>query len=115
MTASAIGSGLVAALATPVMIALMEGAAVEAVRPLLDSEGLSSVGTRIDVEHLAPTPIGMRVIAHATLEAVDGRRLVFRVTVEDEAGLVGKGTHERFVVDLEAFMKKLEARAPRQG
>lgn len=114
MTAAAVGSGLAAGLATPVMIGLMEGAAVEAVQPCL-AEGLSTVGTRVEVEHLAPTPVGMQVTARATLDVVDGRRLVFSVTAEDEVGLVGRGTHERFIVDRDGFARRLATRGSRQS
>jgi predicted thioesterase len=111
MTAAAVGSGLVKGLSTPSMIALMEGASVAAISALLPPQ-LSSVGTHLEVKHMAPTPVGMRVRASATLREVDRRRLVFEVTVEDEIGEVGRGRHERFIVDLASFEEKLRARGP---
>ena len=110
MTAAAVGSGLVEGLATPAMIALMEGAAVQALAGRLE-EGASSVGTSIDVRHMAPTPVGMRVSAQARLTEIDGRRLIFSVTAADEVGTVGQGTHERYIVDMTRFAGSLAERA----
>ncbi len=104
------GSGAVRVFSTPQMIALMEGAAVDAVDPLLPS-GQQTVGSRVDVEHLAPSPVGARVTAHAELTAVDGRRLTFRVWAEDSSGPIGRGTHERVVVDVARFMARAAERA----
>lgn len=109
MTAAAVGSGLVASLATPTMIALMENASVDAIAGSL-APGLSSVGTHVDVTHLAPTPVGMRVVAQARLDSVEGRRLTFSVTARDEAGDIGRGMHERYVIDLASFQGKLATR-----
>lgn len=109
MTAAAVGSGLVSGLSTPSLIALMESAAVRALGPVL-AEGESSVGTRLDVRHLAPTPVGMRVQARATLQEIEDRRLVFTVSVEDEVGEVGRGTHERYLIDLASFQERLAKR-----
>jgi fluoroacetyl-CoA thioesterase len=109
-TAAAVGSGLVEGLSTPTMLALMEGAAIAAVDGHLD-EGASTVGTAVDIEHLAPTPVGMRVVAQATLEAVEGRRLTFAVRAADEVGEIGRGTHVRFVVDSATFAERLRNRA----
>ncbi len=108
-TASALGCGLVAGLATPAMITLMEQAAVQAVEGYLD-EGLASVGTRVEVDHMAPTPVGMRVTARARLERVEGRRLLFSIEAEDESGPVGMGFHERVIVKLTTFEEKLATR-----
>lgn len=109
MTAAAVGSGLVAGLSTPSMVGLMEGAAVQAISAHLQP-GTSTVGSRLDITHLAPTPVGMRVQAHAVLEEVDGRRLVFRVSVTDEVGEVGAGVHERYLIDLARFEERIKAR-----
>ncbi|NLD72404.1 MAG: thioesterase family protein [Chloroflexi bacterium] len=97
------GSGAVQVLSTPQMIALMEGAAVDAVEPLLPA-GQQTVGSRLEIEHLAPSAVGAHVTAQAELIAIEGRRLTFRVSAEDGAGLIGRGTHERFVVDVARFM-----------
>lgn len=109
MTAAAVGSGLVAGLATPTMVALMESASIDALSGMLPP-GLSSVGTRIDIEHLAPTPVGMAVVAEARLDRVEGRRLTFSLTASDEVGQVGRGVHERYVIELGSFEKRLAAR-----
>ena len=108
-TAQAVGSGLVPVFATPYMIALMEGAAVNAVQAALaPDEG--TVGTRLDVTHDAATPLGMRVWAEAELIAAEGRRLTFSVTAYDEAGKIGGGTHERFVIQTDKFLARTQAK-----
>nr|BBH91136.1 thioesterase [Thermosporothrix sp. COM3] len=104
-TAEAVGAGGVAVFATPMMIALMENASWRAVAEALD-EGYVTVGTLVQVRHLASTPIGQQVRAVATLSEIDGRRLVFRVEAYDEQQKIGEGIHERFIVNLERFMKK---------
>lgn len=109
-TAIAYGSGSVSVFATPAMVGLMEKAALSSVDPLL-ADGESTVGTRVDVQHLAATPVGMNVIARSKLVEVDGRRLLFEVEARDDQELVGKGKHERFVVPLEKFI----ARAGEKG
>lgn len=91
-TAAAVGSGLLPVFATPYMIALMEGAAVNAVQAQLE-EDQGTVGTHLDISHDAATPIGMKVWAEAELTAVEGRKLIFSVTAYDEAGQIGQGTH----------------------
>lgn len=106
-TAAAVGAGGVEVFATPMMIALMENAAWRAVADFLE-EGYVSVGTRVDVRHLAATPIGQRVRATAELVEVDGRRLVFRVEAYDEEKKIGEGTHERFIVHLQRFLERLK-------
>lgn len=108
-TAQALGSGRVEGLGTPAMIGLMEAAAINSTGEELTAANCS-VGTRVDVAHSAPTAVGMTVTAYARLTEVDGRRLVFAVLAEDEAGEVGRGIHERWVVDLEKFNEKLAAR-----
>ena len=106
-TAAAAGSGLLPVFATPMMVALMENAAVNALEGHL-SEGEGSVGTHLDISHDAATPIGMKVWAEAELTAVEGRALTFAVTAYDEAGPIGKGLHQRFIIDNERFMTKAE-------
>ncbi len=108
-TARHLGSGGVDVLATPEMVRLMERAAVAAVDHLLPA-GSMTVGARIDVEHLAPTPPGMRVIARAELVAVEGRRLTFTVEARDEREVVGRGRHERVIIDLQRFAQRLAAK-----
>ena len=108
-TASRWGSGLVPVFGTPALVGLMEGAAVQALAGHL-LPGQTSVGGRIDVRHLAPTPVGMRVRARAELLRVDGRRLEFRVEAWDETEQIGQAAHERFVVDEERFVAKAEAK-----
>ena len=88
------------------MITLMEYCAMESVRPYLP-QGSSTVGTRLDIKHLAATPIGMTVRCETELIEVDRRRLVFLCRAFDEAGLIGEGTQERFIVDDEKFMEKV--------
>lgn len=104
-TAAAVGSGLLPVFATPMMVALMENAAVNALIGHLD-EGEGSVGTHMDISHDSATPIGLKVWAKAQLTAVDGRALTFSVTAYDEAGPIGKGVHQRFIVQNEKFMGK---------
>jgi predicted thioesterase len=94
-------------LATPIMILLMENAALEAVRPYLD-EGESCVGTHVDVAHLAATPAGRRVAAEATVTEVKGKRVSFSVTARDPTEEIGRGTHERVVIDIAAFSERLK-------
>lgn len=108
-TAQEVGSGSLLVYATPCMVALMEGAACNALKGKL-AEGETSVGTRMDVQHLAATPVGMEVRAESRLTAVDGRRLTFEITAFDEAGEIGKATHERVVVKTERFLEKAYAK-----
>lgn len=109
-TAPHVGSGKIAVLATPVMVNLMEAAALAAVEPHLPP-GYQTLGTRLDVSHVAATPVGMRVRARAELVKVDGRHLGFRVAAEDEHELIGEGTHERVIVNLERFDRRVQAKA----
>lgn len=108
--ASAVGSGLVDVFSTPMLIALMENAAVDAVGTAL-APGQTSVGVHLDVRHLAATPRGMRVCAHAELTAVEGRMLSFRVWAEDERDRIGEGTHQRAVIDRARFEQKVAEKA----
>lgn len=107
--ASKIGSGVVDVYATPCLIGLMEEAAQTSVAPFL-GEGMTTVGTKLNVSHDAATPVGMKVWAESELIEEDGRRLVFSVKAYDECGLIGQGEHERFVVKLDRFMEKVGAK-----
>jgi fluoroacetyl-CoA thioesterase len=109
MTAVSQGSGEVNGLATPVMTRLMEAAAVKAVGAGITPD-VTTVGSRLEIVHMAPTPVGMKIEAHATLLEVEGRLLVFAVSAEDEAGVIGRGTHERVVVTRQGFADKIGAR-----
>ena len=108
-TANAIGSGLVPVFATPYMIALMENAAVNAVQTGLEP-GQGTVGTRLEVTHDAATPVGMKVWAEAELTALEGKKLTFAVRAFDEAGPIGGGVHERFIITVDRFLAKAEAK-----
>lgn len=105
-TAEHVGSGCEAVLATPVMVALMESAAVDCTEHLLEP-GYTSLGIRIAVDHVAPTPIGRTVTASAELVEIKGRRLVFRVTAEDGVRQIGSGEHVRATVAVDEFRKRL--------
>ena len=104
-TASALGSGGLAVYATPAMIALMEAVALSAVSPFLPP-GWSTVGTELNVKHISATPLGMEVSARAELLSVNGRALSYKVEAFDEAGKIGEGLHERFIVESEKFLAK---------
>ncbi len=106
-TAKLRGSGTLDVFATPAMIELIEETAWRSVAGELD-EGCASVGTGLNIRHLSATPVGMKVTCKTELKEVDGRRLLFEVLVEDEAGKVGEGTHERFVIQAEKFQKKAD-------
>jgi fluoroacetyl-CoA thioesterase len=99
-------------LATPVMILMMENAALNAIRPYLDP-GESAVGTAIDVRHLAATPVGHTVRAEAEVTKVDGKRIEFKVSAHDELEEIGRGTHRRMVIDLRAFNERLAGKSKR--
>lgn len=101
------GSGDLEVFATPSMAALMENAAMLAVKDQLD-ENQTTVGGHLDISHLKPTAEGQHVKATAVLTAVDGRKLTFHVTAEDENGIIGEGEHLRFIVDKNKFMSKLK-------
>ena len=109
ITAEKFGSCSLPVFATPMMVALMEKAACKALENSLD-EGSTTVGTKVDVEHIAATPVGMEVTVTATVTAVDGRKISFSVEAFDEAGLIGKGAHDRFVVNAEKFTAKTYAK-----
>ena len=96
--------------ATPMMITAMENAALNAVRDYLD-KGESAVGTAVNIQHLAPTPVGHQVVAQAEVTKVDGRRIEFKVSARDETEEIGAGTHERMIVDMARLDKRLKAKA----
>lgn len=104
-TAQLVGSGDLLVYATPCMVALMEGAACEAIAAYLD-EGESSVGTAMNVCHSSATPVGMSVCAEAEVTAVEGRKITFTVSAFDETRQIGSATHERVVVNAERFLEK---------
>jgi predicted thioesterase len=106
-TAPRVGSGRVHVLATPVMINLIEAAALEAIERLLPA-GHQSLGTLLNVRHIAATPVGMRVSARAEVLAVEGRTVRFRVEARDEKELIGDGTHERVVVNVAKFDARVQ-------
>jgi len=106
-TAPSIGSGKVRVLATPVMINLIEAAALAAIEHLL-ADGYQSLGTHLDVRHLAATPVGMKVTATAEVTRVDGRTVFFRVNARDEIDLIGDGSHERVVVNVAKFDQRVQ-------
>jgi fluoroacetyl-CoA thioesterase len=99
-------------LATPIMVMAMENAALNAVRAYLEP-GESALGTVVDIRHLAATPVGQHVTAEAEVTALDGRRIVFAVTARDEVEEIGRGTHERMVVDLRRLTQRLDAKGSR--
>lgn len=104
-TAIAAGSGTLPVFATPWMCALMEKAAWTAVAPALE-EGDSTVGTKLNISHLSATPVGLKVWAESVVTLVDGKRIELKVSAYDEKGLIGEGTHERFLVTNERFLGK---------
>ena len=112
-TAPRVGSGRVRVLATPVMINLIEAAALAAIEHLLPP-GYQSLGTHLDVRHVAATPVGMKVNATARVTRVDGRKVTFAVAARDERDLIGDGTHQRVVVNVEKFDARLQEKLARR-
>ena len=114
-TAPFVGSGRIAVLATPVMINLIEAAALAAIEHLLPP-GHQSLGTQLDVSHVAATPVGLHVTATAEVTGIEGRTATFRVEARDDVEVIGRGTHQRVVVSVERFdervQRKLHDRAP---
>ncbi len=108
-TAKKYGSGGVEVYATPAMVGLMEGTCLAAVDPHLP-EGMATVGTDLNIKHLAATPVGMKVRATAELTEIAGKRLTFAVKAFDDRELIGEGTHERYIIDLNKFLQKTEAK-----
>lgn len=109
-TAPHVGSGRIKVLATPVLVMLLEESALNAVEGLLPP-GQQTVGTRLEVSHTAATPVGMRVVAHAEVVRVEGRKLTFRVWAEDERERIGEGLHERIIVNVERFDARTQMKA----
>ena len=108
-TAGVVGSGSLPVFATPMLIALAEGCCCECLAEHLE-EGMTTVGTQVNVAHTAATPVGMQVSCTCELTEVDGRRLVFALTMNDACGAIGHGTHERFIVAGERFLAKVNAK-----
>jgi fluoroacetyl-CoA thioesterase len=108
-TAAQWGSGLVPVFSTPALVGLMESAAVQALAAALPP-GQTTVGGRIDVRHLAATPVGMRVHARAELTTIEGRKLVFSIQAWDDVELIGEASHERFVIDEAKFLARVAAK-----
>ena len=108
-TAAEVGSGSLLVYATPCMVALMEGAACEAIAPALPEEK-TSVGIALNISHLAATPVGLEVRAEATVTEVDGNTITFQVTAYDESGKIGEGTHKRAVITTQRFLDKTYAK-----
>jgi fluoroacetyl-CoA thioesterase len=106
-TAAHVGSGKIGVLATPIMVTLMETAALQAVERFMPP-GQQTVGTRLDISHTAATPVGMRVRAHAELIDVEGRKLTFRLHAEDEVETIGGGTHERLIISVDRFDQRMQ-------
>ena len=104
-TAKTVGSGEIDVFATPMMIALIEEAAAACCKQFLE-EGMTTVGTLVDVSHVAATPVGMMVRAGAEIAGVDGREITFTVKAYDEKGMIGEGQHKRFIVKTEKFREK---------
>lgn len=111
-TAPRVGSGRIPVLATPVMINVIEAAALAAVEHLLP-DGHQSLGTLLHVSHVAATPVGMKVTAEAVVTSVEGRNIKFSVSARDEKDLIGEGTHERVVVNVERFDQRVQAKVKR--
>jgi len=112
-TAPSVGSGAIAVLGTPVMINLMEAAALDAIEEFLEP-GHQSLGTHLNVSHIAATPVGMRARADAEVTAVEGNRVSFRVEAHDEKDLIGEGTHTRVVVNVERFDARVATKGKRK-
>jgi fluoroacetyl-CoA thioesterase len=112
-TAPFVGSGRIPVLATPVMINMIEAAALDAVERLLPA-GHQSLGTHLDVSHVAATPIGLQVTATAVVSAIEGRVITFRVEARDEVELIGSGIHQRVVVSVARFDERIQRKLPRQ-
>lgn len=108
-TADRAGSGLLPVYATPNMVALIENTASRSIAGDLE-EGQGTVGLYIEVEHLNPTPIGRKITCQTVLTEIDRKKLTFKAEVYDETGLVGRGTHQRFIIDNQKFMEKAKER-----
>ena len=104
-TAKEVGSGSLLVYATPCMVALMEGAACEAIQDAL-SDNQTTVGTELNIQHISATPVGLEVRAEAEVTAVEGKVITFQVKAFDEAGEIGKGIHKRVIVNTQKFLEK---------
>ena len=113
-TAAHVGSGQIGVLATPIMVTLMETAALQAVERFMPP-GQQTVGTRLDISHTAATPVGMRVRASAELVNVEGRKLTFRLHAEDEVETIGGGTHERLIISVDRFDQRMQKKIATRG
>ena len=114
-TAPHVGSGKIGVLATPIMVNLMEAAALAAVERYMPP-GYQTVGTHLDVKHFAATPVGLRVRAHAELVKVEGRTLTFTIRAVDEREAIGEGVHERLIINVERFDQRMQKKlAPTAG
>ena len=111
-TAPHVGSGKIGVLATPIMVNLMEAAALQAVERYMPP-GHQTVGTHLDVKHFAATPVGLRVRAHAELTRVDGRTLIFTIRAVDEREAIGEGVHERLIINVERFDQRMQKKLVR--
>ena len=109
LTAKHIGSGTVLVFATPMMIALMEKTSQKSVKPYLEA-GQETVGTHVDVSHDSAVPVGRKVWCESEVVDVDRRKITFKVAVYDDNGIVGQGTHERFIIDVKKFSEKLASK-----
>lgn len=105
-TAAAFGSGNIYVFSTPMMIGLMENASLKCAQSGLDDEW-STVGTTVDIKHLAATPMGQRVVATAELIEIDDKKLLFKVSAHDENGLIGEGLHGRYIIHVEKFLSRV--------
>lgn len=108
-TAKQYGSGAIEVFATPAMISLMEGASMDAVQSFLP-EGFGTVGTSIQVNHVAATPIGMKVTAKAEVTQISGKRITFKIEAFDEVGLIGEGIHERYIIEELKFLERVASK-----
>lgn len=108
-TAAHVGSGKIGVLATPILVTLLEAAALGAVEEFMQP-GQQTVGTRLDISHTAATPVGMHVRASAELIKVEGRKLTFKLHAEDEVETIGGGTHERLIITVHRFDERMQAK-----
>lgn len=106
-TAAAFGSGSIMVFSTPMMIGLMENAALKCAELGLE-KGFSTVGIEVNIKHLAATPMGQEVTATAELVNIEGKKLTFKVSAKDEMELIGEGMHERFIIEVDKFLKRVE-------
>lgn len=113
-TAAHVGSGKIGVLATPILVTLLEAAALQAVEEFMQP-GQQTVGTRLDISHTAATPVGMRVRASAELVKVEGRKLTFSLRAEDDIETIGGGTHERLIISVERFDQRMQAKRDNSG